>query len=156
LIYLGSADSGASGLGVMYYGGGFANQTTLDANTRFQGPNTSVAAAKCYAWNTYSDQRIKEDVNSLTYGLKELMQLNPVSYNQHDSEVIDGEIVLKETYKPTIGLIAQEVYDLIPESVGVGNDTELWGLDYDKIVPVLIKAIQEQQIQIDSLKNQMK
>ena len=145
----------SDGLVVMVTGGGFANQTTLDANTRFQGPNNSATAAKCYAWNTYSDQRIKEDVNPLNYGLNEIMQLNPVSYNQHDSEVIDGEIILKETYKPTIGLIAQEVYDLIPESVGVGNDTELWGLDYDKIVPVLIKAIQEQQIQIDSLKNQM-
>jgi hypothetical protein len=154
LIYLGSDASGASGLGVMYYGGGFANQTTLDANTRFQGPNISVAAAKCYAWNTYSDQRIKENVTPLNYGLNELMQLNPVSYNQHDSEVIDGKIVLKETYKPTIGLIAQEVYDLIPESVGVGNDTELWGLDYDKIVPVLIKAIQEQQSQMESLKSE--
>jgi hypothetical protein len=144
------------GVAVMITGGGFANQTTLDANTRFQGPNNSATAAKCYAWNTYSDQRIKEDINPLTYGLNELMQLNPVSYNQHDSEVIDGEIVLKETYKPTIGLIAQDVYDLIPESVGVGNDTELWGLDYDKIVPVLIKAIQELKTEIDSLKNQIK
>ena len=141
------------GLAVMITGGGFANQTTLDANTRFQGPNNSATAAKCYAWNTYSDQRIKQDINSLNYGLNEIMQLNPVSYNQHDSEVIDGEIILKETYKSTIGLIAQEVYNLIPESVGVGNDSELWGLDYDKIVPVLIKAIQELKQEIDTLKN---
>jgi hypothetical protein len=154
-IMLGSASTGASGLAVMYYGGGFANQTTLDTDTRFQGPNTSVAAAKCYAWNTYSDQRIKKEINPLTYGLSKILQLNPVSYNQYDSEIIGDEIVLKETYKSTIGLIAQEVNDLIPEAVGVGNDTELWGLDYDKIIPVLIKAIQEQQTQIEELKSRV-
>jgi hypothetical protein len=154
-IMLGSASTGASGLAVMYYGGGFANQTTLDTDTRFQGPNTSVAAAKCYAWNTYSDQRIKKEINPLTYGLSKILQLNPVSYNQYDSEIIGDEIVLKETYKSTIGLIAQEVNDLIPEAVGVGNDTELWGLDYDKIIPVLIKAIQEQQSQIEELKTKV-
>jgi hypothetical protein len=156
-IINGSDDSPAlnissSNIVSFYIGGGFANQTTLDANTRFQGPNISVAAAKAYAWNTYSDQRIKENINPLPYGLNEILQLNPVSYNQHDSEVIDSEIVLKETYKSTIGLIAQEVNDFIPEAVGIGNDTELWGLDYNKIVPVLVKAIQEQQAQIESLK----
>jgi hypothetical protein len=159
-IINGSDDSPAlninsSNIVSFYLGGGFANQTTLDANTRFQGPNTSVAAAKAYAWNTYSDQRIKENINPLSYGLNEILQLNPVSYNQYDSEVIDGEIILKETYKSTIGLIAQEVNNLIPEAVGVGNDTELWGLDYDKIVPVLVKAIQELKSENDNLKSRL-
>jgi hypothetical protein len=159
-IINGSDDSPAlnissSNIVSFYLGGGFANQTTLDADTRFQGPNISVAAAKAYAWNTYSDQRIKENINPLSYGLNEILQLNPVSYNQYDSEVIDSEIVLKETYKSTIGLIAQEVNNLIPEAVGVGNNTELWGLDYDKIVPVLVKAIQELKVENDLLKDRL-
>ena len=149
---MGSAGSGAAGLGVMYYGGGFANQTSLDANTRFQGPNISVAAAKCYAWNTYSDQRIKKDVTNLSYGLNDILALRPVSYKQYDSEVLNDEIVLKDTYKETIGFIAQEVNDSIKEAVSVGNDTELWGLDYDKLVPVLVKAVQELKAEIDELK----
>jgi hypothetical protein len=155
LIYLGSSANTVNGLAILYYGGGFANQTTLDANTRFQGPNNGVAAAKCYAWNTYSDQRIKKDVTTLSYGLNEILQLNPVSYKQYDSEVIDGEIVLKETYKNTIGLIAQQVNPLIKEAVTEGNDTELFGLDYDKIVPVLVKAIQELSAKNDALQTQI-
>jgi hypothetical protein len=150
-ITLGNTSSSA--IAVMTFGGGFANQTTLDANTRFQGPNNSVTAAKCYAWNTYSDQRIKEDILPLSYGLNEILQLKPVSYNQYDSEIIDDTLVLKETYKATIGLIAQEVNNSIPESVAVGNDTELWGLDYTKLIPVLVKAIQELSEKIKILEN---
>jgi hypothetical protein len=141
-----------TGIAVMVFGGGFANQTTLDTNYRFQGPNNSTTKAKAYAWDTYSDIRIKKDINTLDYGLTQILSLNPVSYNQYDSEIIDDTLVLKETYKATIGLIAQEVNDSIPESVGVGNDTELWGLDYTKLIPVLVKAIQEQQSQIEALK----
>ena len=33
----------------------------------------------------------------------------------------------------------------------VDESTELWGIDYAKIVPVLVKAIQEQQVKIDLL-----
>jgi hypothetical protein len=45
----------------------------------------------------------------------------------------------------TIGLIAQELYEIIPEAVSKPENeaTELWGIDYDKLIPVLIKAIQE-------------
>jgi hypothetical protein len=133
----------ASAIGYFTYGGGFANQTTLDANTRFQGPNNAATAAKCYAWNTYSDQRVKKEVLPISYGLKEILKLKPVSYHQHDSEVIENQIILKDNYKKTIGLIAQEVNELINEAVTIGNEKELWGLDYDKIIPVIIKSIQE-------------
>ena len=142
-----------TGIAVMVFGGGFANQTTLDTNYRFQGPNNSTTKAKAYAWDTYSDIRIKKDINTLDYGLTQILSLNPVSYNQYDSEIIDDTLVLKETYKSTIGLIAQEVNNSIPEAVGVGNNTELWSLDYTKLIPVLVKAIQEQQAQIEILKN---
>jgi polyhydroxyalkanoate synthesis regulator phasin len=43
------------------------------------------------------------------------------------------------------------MYEIIPEVVSVPENEEsgLWGLDYDKLVPVLVKAIQEQQEVID-------
>ena len=51
-----------------------------------------------------------------------------------------------------IGLIAQELEEVIPEVVS-GNNIK--AVNYIDLIPVLIKAIQEQQIQIDNLKRQL-
>ena len=92
-----------------------------------------------------SDRRLKEHIQSLKYGLNEILQLNPVNYYLKN----DTQKSLK------LGLIAQEVQSLIPEIVSVGTDTEkTLGLQYSDLIPVLIKAIQEQQIQIEILKQQ--
>ena len=56
-----------------------------------------------------------------------------------------------------IGLVAQEVYSLIPEAVHKPEDEakELWRLDYAKLVPVLIRSVQEQQQEIELLKKEV-
>lgn len=56
--------------------------------------------------------------------------------------------------KNTIGFLAQELYKVIPEAVYKPRDEskDLWSVDYQKIIPVLVKAIQEQQKQIEELK----
>ncbi len=48
--------------------------------------------------------------------------------------------------------MAQEVYGVIPEAVNTPQDetSDLWSMDYEKLVPVLIKAIQDQQNLIES------
>ena len=109
-------------------------------------PNSStiaVGSGKAYAWTTYSDSRLKEDQVPITYGLKELMELSPMQYIHHSS--IDQSTWAKENIPRTIGLIAQEVYKVIPEAVDVPENsaTGLWGLNYDKLIPVLVKGIQE-------------
>ena len=73
-----------------------------------------------------------------------------------DSETRDNELHILETGTLEIGFAAQEVYHVIPELVSVPEDdsTELWGLSYNKLTPVLVKAIQEQQGIIENLKNQ--
>ena len=82
------------------------------------------------------------------------MELSPKQYVHHSS--IDQSTWGKENIPRTIGLIAQEVYDIIPEAVDVPENsvTGLWGLNYDKLIPVLVKAIQEQQTQIESYKSE--
>jgi len=117
-------------------------------------------------WNTVyatngaintSDRRDKKDINELSYGLNEIMQLRPVSYNWKDSKLSNG--------KPKLGLIAQEVKEIINEVVqdrewiqDEGSNTrravqaERMGIYYSDLIPVLIKAIQEQQGTIESLK----
>ncbi|OAI39531.1 hypothetical protein AYO38_01440 [bacterium SCGC AG-212-C10] len=89
-----------------------------------------------------SDARLKHDVLPISEGLGAVLALNPVSFIYNDG---DGSRQL--------GLIAQEAQQVVPEVVNAGDDEErLLTLDYSKLVPVLIKAIQEQQAEIESLK----
>ncbi len=106
------------------------------------GNQTGYGIAK--GWTVYSDDRIKSNEVDLNYGLIEVMQLSPKRYVQHDSEFIDGELVLDKGNE-TIGLIAQEVFGVIPEAVGKPNneDESLWNMQYTKLIPVIIKGIQE-------------
>ena len=48
----------------------------------------------------------------------------------------------------------QEVQQIIPEAVNEPDDEskDLWSMDYDKLIPVLTKAIQEQQIMIEEMR----
>jgi hypothetical protein len=125
---------------------------TLEANYALQLPNNAAKKAKANAWDTYSDTRIKEEQEPLQYGLAEILQLTPKRYIQRDSTWENGELVLSGG-KETFGLIAQEVYEVLPEIVNrpIATSTDLWGMDYSKLGPVLVNAIKEQQAQIDGL-----
>jgi len=103
-------------------------------------------------WTNYSDARIKTDQAPIDYGLKEIMQLVPKRYIQHTSTFENGLLVLGNG-GTNIGLIAQEVFNVIPEVVVKPTDetTALWSIDYAKFAPVLIRAIQEQQTEIAGL-----
>jgi hypothetical protein len=122
---------------------------------RLQLPNSttnSVGRAQANSWATYSDTRVKLNQEEIKYGLEEVMQLQPRKYTHHGSEIIDEQLTLKEDdLKDSIGFIAQEVHEVIPEIVEIGeSETDLWGLDYDKFTPVLTKAIQELKAEKDS------
>ena len=57
-----------------------------------------------------------------------------------------------------VGMIAQELHTVIPSAVQEGGDDlseEPWGVDYSKLTPYLIKAVQEQQEQIDALQSEI-
>jgi len=88
-----------------------------------------------------SDIRLKTNIEPLTYGLKEVLQLRPVSYDWKDN-----------SGKNKIGLIAQEVKKIVPQVV-IGDETkENLGMNYAELVPVLINSVKELQAQIDGLK----
>ncbi|MEP5611878.1 MAG: tail fiber domain-containing protein, partial [Cyclobacteriaceae bacterium] len=89
-----------------------------------------------------SDLRLKTNIEPLEYGLEDIERLRAVSYNWKRNE--NGET--------NLGLIAQEVLEIIPEAVNVGDDEkQTMGLRYSYLIPVLIKAIQEQQEIINQL-----
>jgi hypothetical protein len=92
-----------------------------------------------YATNTTiqtSDRRQKTDIHRLGYGLEAVEDLRPVSFRWRD-EPADGT---------RFGLIAQEVAHTVPEVVvQPENEDGLLGLRYGELIPVLIRAVQEQQ-----------
>jgi len=61
------------------------------------------------------------------------------------------------TSSQNIGFLAQELVDVIPEAVSIPEnpDEGLFGVDYTRLIPVLTKAIQEQQEQIEALKQEV-
>ncbi|MFA6255276.1 MAG: tail fiber domain-containing protein, partial [Patescibacteria group bacterium] len=104
-----------------------------------------------YGWFSASDGRFKVNQQPLDYGLEDLMKLNPKRYTQYGGYIgDDGQAVYIGEGAESIGLIAQEVYGVIPEVTnGAGN--ELWAIDYDRLTPVVIKSIQELATKVDQL-----
>jgi hypothetical protein len=113
-----------------------------------------------YSYGNPSDVRQKENIRSINDALDIVLQLEGVRYDYkkdyayNDSLVKDENLKAKlETQrKNKIGFIAQEVYNVLPEVVIYDDSTDVYGIDYSKVVPVLVNAIKEQQAQIDSLK----
>lgn len=97
--------------------------------------------------NVTSDRRLKSNIIALEYGLSEILNLKPVNYR-----LINGG-----NDKKHLGLIAQEVEKLIPEIVNKSDDkNQTRSMRYTELVPVLIKATQEQQVLIDQQSEQIK
>jgi hypothetical protein len=99
---------------------------------------------KAAAWAYGSDRRIKENINYIQTGLDKILALKPATF-----DYIDG-------VKNNIGWIAQDVQEIIPEAVNTISETnDQLTLKSDYIVPYLVKAVQEQQSQIEQLKLQI-
>jgi len=125
---------------------GFGIQTP---SYRIELPNTEDAGgrARANAWLTNSDGRIKKKRHPLDYGLAQVMELTPVRYEQHASVFEGGRLKLEQNNRETIGLVAQDVYQVVPEAVErpENENASLWCMDYQKLIPVMIKGMQEQQ-----------
>jgi len=117
----------------------------------------SVGRARANSWAVYSDKRVKSNVKTINYGVDAIMKLEPSSYFQHNSTSDSLTITLSEEGENNIGFLAQDLYKVIPEAVfKPENDrAELWSVDYTRLVPVLTKAIQEQEERILYLEKQI-
>ena len=100
-------------------------------------------------WAAGSDERLKEGIQPLIYGLGTVKALRPVSFAwKHDG-------------KQDIGLIAQEVQGVVPEIVGHmpmkvdGTDIEALTLRKDALVAVLINAVQELASRLENLEGKV-
>ena len=139
LLYIGqSNDDLATVVDVVRVGG--SSLCPASDNTVTLGLN-ALRWTAVYATNgtiQTSDRRLKMNIEPLGYGLEEVLMMSPVSYQWKDGQ---GE--------SKVGLIAQEVRELVPEVVSVGGDPDqVLGMNYAELVPVLINAIKELHTQI--------
>lgn len=104
-----------------------------------------------------SDAREKQAIQPLGYGLAQVMQMKPVSF--------EWKTMPEQGRK--IGFLAQDLQTLLPEVVAdkeirrdennqiISKPAERLGVYYSDIIPVLTKAIQEQQALIEALQQQV-
>lgn len=108
------------------------------------------------SWITFSDRRLKTEIESIPYGLKELMLLRPKRFVKQSGALDgDGKVELSGKGRRKIGLIAQDVSSIIPEAVKDidSESTSFYSLDYDSLVALLTSAIQELKLEIDELRH---
>jgi len=155
-IFLGNAagrsETGSNRLYIdnCFTGGGLCTSPLIygefdTRNVNIDGTLTMVSTA------TPSDQRYKKDIHPLESSLDKVMHLQGVSYAwKKDAAMGAG---FKDGRQ--IGLIAQEVEKVLPELV----HTDKQGyktLSYDKLAPVLIEALKEQQKTIKGQQDELK
>ena len=86
----------------------------------------------------FSDRRLKENIETIPNALEKVEALRGVTFTR------------KDTGKESIGLIAQEVEEVIPEVVN--NEGEYKGVAYGNLVGVLIEAVKELSAEVKELK----
>jgi hypothetical protein len=131
-------DSGANGVraslsdaGVLTVGAlGSAGSTTLCRNASNQ-------IATCS-----SSIRYKDNVSALDLGLETVARLRPVTFDWTGTDEHD------------LGFVAEEVDRVTPLLTTRNTAGQIEGVKYDRVSAVLVKAVQEQQRQIDDLKHQ--
>lgn len=105
-----------------------------------------------YSPTILSDINNKTDITDLSDSKSKVMVLRPVSYkldlSSNDEEISEAAAEKAETEQ--FGLIAQDVIEIYPEIITEREDGTL-GIRYTELIPVLIKAMQEQQDEIDAL-----
>jgi len=100
------------------------------------------------AYQTSSDARLKENIKAAELGLNKVAQIKVRSFDWKE-----------DSSHTNYGFVAQELYEVFPEAVGKGSDGDLiengkgtWQVEYGRLTPLLVAAIQELKAEIDALK----
>ena len=94
-----------------------------------------------------SDERLKENIQPIQNALS---KVETISGNEYDWKEGFEEIHTKKGND--IGVIAQEIQKILPQAV-IERDNGYLGVNYEKIIPLLIEAIKELSVKVDRLEN---
>ncbi|ANF52889.1 hypothetical protein A0O34_21235 [Chryseobacterium glaciei] len=104
--------------------------------------------ANSVKYNETSDMRLKENIHPSQFGLATLKKIGIYDYNYKADQK-------KEL---ATGVLAQELYKTYPQAVtpgGANEKTDPWMVDYSKLIPILIKSVQEMAEEIKQLKEML-
>lgn len=99
-----------------------------------------------HSHNTWSDSRLKTDIQPIQNTLDGLLSLNGVRYNWN--EIARVQFGLGSS--PQIGLLAEDVEAIFPELVTI-DYLGYKQVDYERLSAVLVEALKTQQMQLDQL-----
>jgi hypothetical protein len=94
-----------------------------------------------YGWTTWSDRRAKENITPIVSALDTVLGMRGVYYNY----------IKDEAKSQHVGFIAQELMEVLPQSVRYADEIDEYNINYGPIVSVLAEAIKEQNIKITRL-----
>lgn len=95
------------------------------------------------SWQTYSDRKLKKNIEDYLSGLDEILLLRPIKFKYTDKNALALDNNVEH-----VGLIAQEVQKIIPEAVNIDESGYL-ALEPDIIFTTMINAIQELKVEKD-------
>ena len=155
-IIVGANLSSGPARGLYVHGRLGLGDSTPEYRVDLPNSNTNDGKGAAYAWLTYSDMRVKTNAREIPYGVSTIMQIKPLMYKHHSSTFENSMLDIdKNSFEETVGMFAQDLYKIVPSAVNKPKDenSEYWTVDYIKLIPVLIKAVQEQQKEIEELKS---
>jgi len=136
---------------------GFVGINTIapDAMLSVNGDASKIGGG---SWATFSDRRLKKDINLYTDGLAKLLKINPVTFKYN------GKGPYSDTTTEYVGVIAQEIQDVVSYTVDTvlmklnktdSSPTSLLSYDPSSLTYLTINAIKEQQLLIENLQKQV-
>jgi hypothetical protein len=120
--------------------------TVVNASNKVRIGNATVSVIEGQvAFTAASDKRLKQDIQDIDTGLDFILKLKPVSYQMKN--LADNRL--------NWGFIAQDIEKLVGEENAIltigGDEDRTLGLRYTDFVAPLVKAVQEQQQEIEFL-----
>ena len=116
--------------------GGLVGINTTSPSTALQVNGTVTATT----FQSTSDINLKENIKTVNNSLNIVSQLRGVTFDW------------KNTHQASIGVIAQEVEQILPELVSGGENKTV---NYNGIIGILVEAIKEQEVRIEKLENKL-
>jgi D-arabinose 5-phosphate isomerase GutQ len=111
-----------------------ANRWLTDASGNFTAIGNVIA---------YSDIKLKTNIHTIEDALHKVSQLRGVTYDRKSDGV------------PQIGVIAQEVKEVVPEVV-IEDESGVLGVAYGNMVGLLLEAVKELKAKVEELENKVK
>lgn len=172
------AGGGNVGLAV---NGGYVGVGTTSPSYQLQLTTDSAAKLSTNTWTIASDSRLKTNIQPYTKGLKEILQINPVTYQYNgkggighykvkkkdpqtgeevETDVVDTALLSRTN----VGVVAQDIQAVVPESVTshkgkINNDdtveTDILDFNSHSLTFILINAVKELKAEIDALNQQI-